>query len=159
RRVAMSARARVHDRTNGHHPMVDGTVAPGFEPVRDAFVDNFTQRGELGGAVCAVVAGEVVVDLWGGSRDRAREAPWYAETMTLGHWSAAGLSAVVRALLPSRGRRDRDERVAAYWPEFGQAGKEDITVRQLLAHQAGLFAFDEGVARDVVADLDRLAGV
>jgi hypothetical protein len=65
----------------------------------------------------------------------------------------------VLALLHSRQLLDYDERVATYWPEFAQAGKEDITVRQLLAHQAGLFAFDERVDAEVVADLDRLAGV
>jgi CubicO group peptidase (beta-lactamase class C family) len=127
--------------------------------VRDAFVDNFARRGELGGAVCVVVAGEVVVDLWGGLRDQAADAPWCADTMTLVHSTTKGLSAMVLALLQSRGLLDYDQRIAAYWPEFGQAGKEDITVRQLLAHQAGLFAFDERVDRNVVADLDRLAGV
>ncbi|MCZ7528600.1 MAG: beta-lactamase family protein [Acidimicrobiia bacterium] len=138
---------------------VDGVVAPGFEPVREAFVGNFAERGELGGAVCVVVAGQVVVDLWGGVRDRATGARWSADTMTLVHSTTKGLSAMVLALLHSRGLLDYDERVATYWPEFAQAGKADITVRQLLAHQAGLFAFDERVDRDVVADLDRLAGV
>ena len=142
-----------------HQQEIGGMVAPGFEPVREAFVDNFAERGELGGAVCAVVGGEVVVDLWGGVRDKATGAPWSADTMTLVHSTTKGLSAMVLALLHSRGLLDYDERVAAYWPEFAQAGKEDITVRQLLAHQAGLFAFDERVDGDVVADLDRLAGV
>jgi CubicO group peptidase (beta-lactamase class C family) len=63
------------------------------------------------------------------------------------------------ALAHSRGWLDYDERVCAYWPEFAHAGKEQITVRQLLAHQAGLFAFDEHVDRAVVADPDRLAGI
>jgi CubicO group peptidase (beta-lactamase class C family) len=138
---------------------VEGTVADGFEPVRDAFVENFAVRGELGGAVCVVVGGEVVVDLWGGVRDRTSEAPWCADTMTLVHSTTKGLSAMVLALLHSRGLLDYDERIARYWPEFAKAGKELITVRQLLSHQAGLFAFDERVDADVVADLDRLAGV
>lgn len=138
---------------------IHGTVAAGFEPVRDAFVDNFEERGELGGAVCLVVAGEVVVDLWGGVRNEAQATPWSADTMTLVHSTTKGLSAMVLALLHSRGLLDYDERVATYWPEFAQAGKEEISVRQLLAHQAGLFAFDEHVDRDVVADLDRLARV
>ncbi|HEX6417379.1 MAG TPA: serine hydrolase domain-containing protein [Acidimicrobiales bacterium] len=155
----MAARGTVRDGAKGYHPEVGGSVAPGFEPVRDAFVDNFARRRELGGAVCAVVGGEVVVDLWGGVRDRASGASWSADTMTLVHSTTKGLAATVLALLHSRGLLDHDERVAAYWPEFGQAGKEGITVRQLLAHQAGLFAFDERVDRDVVADLDRLAGV
>jgi CubicO group peptidase (beta-lactamase class C family) len=140
-------------------PHVGGTVAAGFEPVRDAFVENFAERGELGGAVCVVVDGVVVVDLWGGVRELSSGALWSADTMTLVHSTTKGLSAMVLALLHSRGLLDYDERVAAYWPEFAQAGKESITVRQLLAHQAGLFAFDERVDRDVVADLDRLAGV
>ena len=138
---------------------IGGRVASGFEPVRSAFVDNFAERGELGGAVCVVVDGEVVVDLWGGVRDRATGAPWCSETMTLVHSTTKGLSALVLALLHSRGLLNYDERVATYWPEFARAGKEDITVRQLLAHQAGLFAFDERVDAEAVADLDRLAGV
>jgi CubicO group peptidase (beta-lactamase class C family) len=138
---------------------ISGVVAPGFEPVRDAFVSNFVERGELGGAVCAVVSGEVVVDLWGGVRGQASGAPWRADTMTLVHSTSKGLSAMVLALLHSRGLLDHDERVATYWPEFARAGKQDITVRQLLAHQAGLFAFDERVDAEVVADLDRLARV
>jgi len=139
-------------------PSIDGTVAPGFEPVRDAFLANFTDRDELGGAVCVVVAGDVVVDLWGGVRDHQTGAPWRADTMTLVHSTTKGLSGLVLALLHSRGLLDYDELVGTYWPEFAQAGKQDITLRQLLSHQAGLFAFDEHVDRDVVADLDRLAG-
>jgi CubicO group peptidase (beta-lactamase class C family) len=154
--VATAERRVVSARTaNG----VDGVVAPGFEPVLRAFVENFTDRGELGGAVCVVVGGEVLVDLWGGVRDRASGAPWTADTMTLVHSTTKGLSAVVLALLHSRRLLDYDERVASYWPEFARAGKEAITVRQLLAHQAGLFAFDEHVDSGVVGDLDRLAGV
>jgi CubicO group peptidase (beta-lactamase class C family) len=141
------------------HPSIDGIVASGFEPVRDAFVANFSDRGELGGAVCVVVAGQVVVDLWGGVRDQTTGAPWCADTMTLVHSTTKGLSGLVLALLHSRGLLDYDERVATYWPEFAQAGKRDITLRQLLSHQAGLFAFDEHVDREVVADLDRLARV
>jgi CubicO group peptidase (beta-lactamase class C family) len=63
------------------------------------------------------------------------------------------------ALAHSRGWLDYERRICAYWPEFAQCGKETITVRQLLAHQAGLFAFDEPVDRELVADLDRLAVV
>lgn len=140
-------------------PEIGGRVAPGFEPVHEAFVENFLERGELGGAACVVLDGEVVVDLWGGVRDMATGSIWGAETMTLVHSTTKGLAALVLALLHSRQLLDYDERVATYWPEFAQAGKEDITIRQLLAHQAGLFAFDEHVDVEVVADLDRLAGV
>jgi CubicO group peptidase (beta-lactamase class C family) len=138
---------------------IDGTVGSGFEPVRDAFAENFEQRGELGGACCIYYRGNKVVDLWGGIRDRASGAPWRTDTMVVVHSTTKGFAAMTLALLHSRGLLDYDERVATYWPEFAQAGKERITVRQLLAHQAGLYGFDEPVDRTVVADLDRLAGV
>jgi CubicO group peptidase (beta-lactamase class C family) len=140
-------------------PRIEGFVRDGFEPVRQAFVENFTRRGEVGGACSVYRHGEKVVDLWGGVRDRLSGEPWRADTMVAVHSTTKGLAAMTLALAHSRGLLDYDERIAAYWPEFAQAGKERITVRQLLAHQAGLFAFDERVDRDVVADLDRLAGV
>ena len=140
-------------------PVIGGTVAAGFEPVREAFVENFTERGERGGACCVHRFGERVVDLWGGVRDRRSAEPWRPDTMTIIHSTTKGLAAMVMALAHSRGWLDHDELVCTYWPEFGQRGKERITVRQLLAHQAGLFAFDEKVDRDIVADLDRLAEV
>jgi CubicO group peptidase (beta-lactamase class C family) len=137
--------------------LIDGSVSRGFEPVRKAFVENFTRRGELGGACCIYRDGEQVVDLWGGVRDRASGERWREDTMVVVHSTTKGLAAMVMALAHSRTWLDYEERVCAYWPEFAQNGKEQITVRQLLAHQAGLFAFDEPVDREVVADLDRLA--
>jgi CubicO group peptidase (beta-lactamase class C family) len=139
--------------------LIEGSVHKGFEPVREAFVENFTRRGELGGACCIHQDGEKVVDLWGGVRDRTSGQPWRADTMVVVHSATKGLAAMVLALAHSRGWLDYDKRVCTYWPEFAQAGKDRITVRQLLAHQAGLFAFDEKVDRAVVGDLDRLADI
>lgn len=140
-------------------PLIRGEVAPGFEPVRRAFIENFTHRGELGGACCVYRHGERVVDLWGGVRDRATGTPWQADTMVLVHSATKGLAAMTAALAQSRGWLDYDERVCTYWPAFAQAGKERVTIRQLLAHQAGLHAFDEPVDHAVIADPARLAGV
>jgi CubicO group peptidase (beta-lactamase class C family) len=140
-------------------PAIEGFVAKGFEGVRDAFAENFARRGELGAACCVYQDGVPVVDLWGGVRDKASGAPWESDTMVLVYSATKGLSALAMALAASRGLFDYDERVCAYWPEFAQAGKGEITVRQLLAHQAGLFAFDEPVGRADVEDLDRLAGI
>jgi CubicO group peptidase (beta-lactamase class C family) len=134
-------------------------VAPGWEPVRAAFEENFRNRGEVGGACAIYRHGEKVVDLWGGVRDAATGAPWEEDTMVLVYSATKGAAAMTLALAHSRGWLDWDERVATYWPEFGQAGKERITVRQLLAHQAGLFGFDEKVDREVIADPDRLAAI
>src|SRR5215471_4933670 len=79
--------------------------------------------------------------------------------MVLVYSATKGFAAMTLAVAHSRGWLDYEERVCTYWPEFAQQGKGAITVRQLLAHQAGLFAFDEPVDRDTVADLDRLAVV
>jgi CubicO group peptidase (beta-lactamase class C family) len=123
--------------------LIDGSVSSRYEPVRKAFIENFTRRGELGAACCIYQHGEKVVDLWGGVRDRVSGDPWRADTLVVVHSTTKGLAAMVMALAHSRGWLDYDARVATYWPEFAQNGKERTTVRQLLAHQAGLFAFDE----------------
>jgi CubicO group peptidase (beta-lactamase class C family) len=138
---------------------IEGHVSPGFEPVREAFAENFAKRRELGGACCVVRRGERVVDLWGGIRNQASGEPWEEDTMVLVYSATKGLAAMTLALAHSRGRLDFESRVADYWPEFAQNGKAAVTVRQLLAHQAGLFAFDEMADRSVVADPDRLAAV
>ncbi|HLW46573.1 MAG TPA: serine hydrolase domain-containing protein [bacterium] len=139
--------------------IIEGHVSPGFEGVREEFAENFRRRHELGGACCVYHHDEKVVDLWGGVRNKRTGEPWEQDTMVV-VWSATkGLAAMTLALAHSRGWLDYEERVAKYWPEFAQQRKEKITVRQLLAHQAGLFAFDEPVDRSVVADLDRLAVV
>jgi CubicO group peptidase (beta-lactamase class C family) len=136
---------------------VQGHVAQAFERVRETFVENFVRRRELGGACCAYYRGQKVVDLWGGIRNKQTREPWERDTMVVVHSATKGMAAMTLAIAHSRGWLDYDERVATYWPEFAQNGKQEITVRQLLAHQAGLFAFDEPVDKSVVADLDRLA--
>ena len=138
---------------------VEGHVSCGYEGVRDAFVENFVRRRELGGACCIFRHGEKVVDLWGDIRNKRTGELWAPDTMVVVHSATKGLAAMTLAIAHSRGWLDFEERVCAYWPEFAQKGKERVTVRQLLAHQAGLFAFDEPVDRSVVADLDRLAVV
>jgi CubicO group peptidase (beta-lactamase class C family) len=139
------------------HVIVQGHVSRGFEAVREAFAENFARRGELGGACCAYYKGEPVVNLWGGVRNKETQQPWEPDTMVVVHSASKGLAAMPLALAHSRGWLDYEERVAHYWPEFAQHGKEALTVRQLLAHQAGLFAIDEPVDRSLLADLDRLA--
>ncbi|MFL5821703.1 MAG: serine hydrolase domain-containing protein [Solirubrobacteraceae bacterium] len=137
--------------------MIEGSVAPGFEEVRDRFEANFTRRDEVGAAVAAFHRGAEVVDLWGGLRDPDRRDPWLRDTLVLVYSTSKGLAAMTLALAHSRGWLDYDERVAAYWPEFARNGKERITVRQLLAHQAGLPVVDEPLDHRRLADFDRLA--
>jgi CubicO group peptidase (beta-lactamase class C family) len=139
--------------------MIDGVVADGFEPVRAAFEANFTGRGELGAACAAYHRGEVVVDLWGGYRDGDRRGRWLGDTLVLMYSTSKGLAALTMALAHSRGWLDFDAPVAAYWPQFAQNGKERVTVRQLLAHQAGLCAIDEPLTAATISDFDGLGEI
>jgi CubicO group peptidase (beta-lactamase class C family) len=147
----------VNELTEGSE--ISGDVKSGFEAVREAFVENFEQRNELGAACSVYYKGEKVVDLWGGIRNEATGEPWEEGTMVLVWSTTKGLSALTMALAHSRGLFDYDEPVSKYWPEFAQQGKDRITIRQLMAHQAGLFAFDELGDKEVIADLGRLAEV
>lgn len=138
---------------------IHGFANPEYEAVREAFAENFTRRGEIGAACCVYHRGEKVVDLWGGVRNKATGEPWERDTKALVYSATKGVAAMTLAVAHSRGWLNYDERVCKYWPEFAQNGKETITVRQLLAHQAGLFALDDPIDRALLGDLDRLADV
>ncbi|HEX7019304.1 MAG TPA: serine hydrolase [Gemmatimonadaceae bacterium] len=140
-------------------PHIEGFVAPGFEEVRVEFERNFRFRGEIGAAVAAYWRGEKVVDLWGGHRTPARDALWNEDTMVVVMSTTKGMAAMTLALANSRGWLDYDAPVARYWPEFAQNGKADVTVRQLLDHEAGLVLMDEKLTIDDMHDLDKVAGV
>ncbi|MFD3413386.1 serine hydrolase domain-containing protein [Streptomyces cyaneofuscatus] len=121
---------------------INGEVAPGFEPVREAFMANFTQHGDIGAAVCVYQHGRPVVDLWGGVADPETGRPWTWDTLQLVYSATKGATATAAHMLVERGMLDIDAPVAKYWPEFGANGKADIPVRWLLSHQAGLIALD-----------------
>jgi CubicO group peptidase (beta-lactamase class C family) len=138
-------------------PIVGGQVAPGFEEVRDEFARNFAERGEIGAAVAAYWRGEKVVDLWGGRRIPEGDASWNEDTMIVVMSSTKGLSAMTLALANARGWLDYEAPVARYWPEFARNGKEAITVRQLLGHEAGLVLLNEELPIAKMRDLDAVA--
>ncbi len=122
---------------------VQGTVADGFEPVREAFVKNFEERGERGGAVAVHHDGRLVVDLWAGEAEADRPGrPWERETTQIIRSAGKGPATTVPLLLHQRGQLDLDAPVSTYWPQFKTAGKEQARVRHLLTHRAGVPALD-----------------
>ncbi|WP_067823089.1 serine hydrolase domain-containing protein [Nocardia inohanensis] len=141
------------------HVTIHGEVESGFGPVADAFRRNFDRHGEIGAAVAVFDGNRPVVDLWAGHRDRKRRVAWERDTMAPVWSSTKGMTAFVFAAAVSRGLLDYEAPVAKYWPQFAAHGKESITVRQLLDHQAGLAALDRPVRLADMADLDRLAGI
>jgi CubicO group peptidase (beta-lactamase class C family) len=120
---------------------LQGCCASKFARVRDAFITNFREHGEIGADFALIVGGEVVADLWAGSRDVARTKPWTRRTITNIWSSTKGINGTCFAMLVDRGLASYEDKVSQYWPEFGAAGKQDITVGMLLAHQAGLSGF------------------
>jgi CubicO group peptidase (beta-lactamase class C family) len=132
---------------------VAGHVAAGFEPVREQFAANFLrddQCREVGAALSVFQGERCVVDLWGGYADAARLHPWRKDTLVNVYSTTKGIVATCIALLVDRGVLRYDDTVASVWPEFAQNGKEQVTVAQVLSHQAGLPAFEEPTT---VADL------
>jgi CubicO group peptidase (beta-lactamase class C family) len=117
---------------------IGGTVAPGYEGVRDAFVANFTDHGEVGAGFSLVVDGRTVVDLWGGTADPTAGIPYTDDTLQLVFSSTKGATAICANLLAQRGELDLDAPVSSYWPEFAQGAKGDVPVRWLLCHKVGL---------------------
>ncbi|WP_424213341.1 serine hydrolase domain-containing protein [Streptomyces sp. BI20] len=151
---------------------IQGEVADGFEPLRETFERNFAERGDRGAAVAVHLDGRKVVDLWGGVRDAdawdsdagAAEggaadagaagggASWARDTAVLVRSATKGVAAAVPLLLHERGLLDLDAPVGSYWPEFKAAGKEHVTVSELLAHRAGLAALDAPLTPARAAD-------
>ena len=135
----------------------DCVVATGFEPVADEFERNFSARGELGAAFCAVVEGQTVVDLWGGVADRVEGRPWERDTLQLIFSGTKGLVAICMLMLIDRGLLDLDDRVCRHWPEFSAGGKDEVTVREVVTHTARLPGLTRQVAADELADDRKMA--
>ncbi len=145
-------------------PEIQGTCPDRFAAVKDAFAANFTDApeglNELGARFSVCIGGERVIDLWGGHANAARTAPFTQTTLTPVFSTGKAVMAILMATAVERGTLAYDERVAALWPAFGQAGKDQVTVGQLLSHQSGLPGFSETVDPalwfDPAAVLERL---
>jgi len=130
-------------------PLLDGRLHPDFKAVEHT-LRELLGKYPGGAAVCVYHRGERVVDLWGGYSDDGK-TPWSRDTMAPSFSTTKGVASTLLHIYADRGLIDYDARVADYWPEFGQAGKEDITVRQVLAHQSGLYHI-----RQMIDHVDRM---
>jgi len=139
--------------------LIAGDVDEGYGKVADVFRRNLTSGQEVGAAVAVYRDGVKVVDLWGGFRNGITKAPWEEDTLALMFSTTKGVSALAVAVAASQGLISYDARVADYWPEFAQASKGPITVRQLLSHQAGLPVLDPAPTLDDVSDPAKLSAM
>jgi CubicO group peptidase (beta-lactamase class C family) len=137
--------------------LIGGDVDEGYGAVADAFRRNLRSGNEIGAAVAVYRDGRKVVDLWGGYRNGTTRAPWQPDTIVTVFSTTKGVAALTIAVAASRGLIDYDAKVADYWPEFAQADKGAITVRQLLGHQAGLPIIKPPLTLADLADPERLS--
>jgi CubicO group peptidase (beta-lactamase class C family) len=133
---------------------IRGTYASGFERVRDAFEQNFALRDEVGAAVAVWVEGDLAVNLWGGWADAAGTRPWRQDTLAAVLSGTKGLTSTCVHQLADRDEIDLDAPVARYWPEFGQAGKEAITLAMVMSHRSGVIGPRTRLRWQDVADWD-----
>ncbi len=129
--------------------MIDGSTHPSYLPLAVALKKQL-KRTSGGAAVCVYQQGRCVVDIWGGKKDRSG-TPWDRDTMSVSFSTTKGVASTALHIVADRGLIDYDKPVATYWPEFAQAGKAHITVRQVLCHQSGLHDI-----RNIVDRADRL---
>jgi CubicO group peptidase (beta-lactamase class C family) len=133
-----------------------GTCDTRFARVAEEFRRNFTERAERGGAVALWCDGKQVVDMWGGWADVARSREWHRDTIVNFFSVSKALCAIACMRLADQGKLDLDATVARYWPEFASGGKGEITVRQLLSHQAGLPAIRKPLPDGAALDWDTI---
>ncbi|MCZ6508808.1 MAG: serine hydrolase [Acidobacteria bacterium] len=137
-------------------PSIEGSVAPGFEKVHDAFARNFEERQEVGASFAVLRDGLAVVDLWGGFCDRQRSRAWTEDTLINVYSTTKGMTALCAAILVDRGELDYGARMTDYWPEFGAGGKDALSVEQVLSHQAGLSGLRETIVVRDFADWSKM---
>ena len=123
-------------------PKIEGTCDAKFAGVKEAFVENFADHDEIGAGVAVYVDGQPVVDMWGGFRDAARTHRWDRDTMCASFSVSKAITSTMAHMLVDRGLLDVEKPVAHYWPEFAQAGKENVTIREVMTHRAALTYVD-----------------
>ncbi len=137
--------------------IIHGHVNPGFEPVADAFQENFDAGLELGASFSVYLEGRLIIDLYAGYMDRKQITPWSAETLVPVYSVSKGIAALIVARLIDQGLLDYETPVCQYWPEFGAFGKDKLTIAEALSHQAGIPGFATEIDPDLWLDPSALA--
>jgi len=120
---------------------IEGDTHPTFHAIRNVF-HSLWETIEVGASLCVYYENEKVIDLWAGHRDRARTLSWEADTLVNVYSASKGVASFAFACLVDEGKISYNDKVSDHWPEFGAEAKQDITVSQLLSHQAGLCGVD-----------------
>jgi CubicO group peptidase (beta-lactamase class C family) len=138
---------------------IQGLCEPRFEAVKDAFTRNFEEGMEVGASFAVTINGEYVIDIWGGFKDKSKTQPWKKDTICNVYSTTKVPTVLCTMMCVDRGLLDLDEKVAKYWPEFGQNGKENILVRQILSHTSGLAGIEETIPFNTYYDWDKITSL
>lgn len=136
---------------------IHGHVAPGFEGVRDVFAAQFERGEEVGASFAIYKDGDYLVDLWAGHADKAKTKEWTRDTLPNVWSTTKAVTALCFALLVERGQLSYDDKVVKYWPEFGAHGKDQLTIGQVLSHQAGLSTLRDPISTEDLYDSEGMA--
>ena len=138
---------------------IHGFCEDQFEPVKKAFAENFKSGLDIGASLAVTIKGKYVIDIWAGFADEAQIKPWEKDTIVNVYSTTKVMTALCVLMLVDRGLLDLDAPVAQYWPEFAQAGKEELPVRYLLSHTAGLPGFDKRIQVETLYDWDTITNM
>lgn len=139
-------------------PRTQGTVSSRFDSLRAAFDEGFRDQPEMGAALAVYSEGRLVVDLWRGLADRRTGARWQEDTTSVIFSCTKGLTSILAARLVQEGRLDYHAPVAAYWPEFAAAGKDRVTVADILSHRSGVSAPREPLTAQQITEWSTVTG-
>ena len=135
---------------------IHGRCDERFSAVRDAFVSNFEEFGEVGAAVAVTIDGKPMIDLWGGVVDKDTMNPWQQDTIVTVYSTTKGMTTICAHRLAEQGFLDLNAPVAKYWPEFAQAGKAEVPVHMLLSHRVGLPTVSDELPEGAVFDWETM---
>ena len=126
--------------------MLDGNVRPNYADVAAALIRQIPRDRAAGAAVCVYHHGDAVVDIWGGTKDSAGNA-WSEDTTAPSFSTTKGVISTLLHILVDQGKASYDDTIASHWPAFGARGKERVTIRQALCHEAGLYRITDLITR------------
>ncbi len=138
---------------------IHGFCEEQFEPVKEAFAKNFEEGLEVGASLAVTINGKYVVDIWAGYSDEAQTHLWEQDTIVNVYSTTKVMTALCVLMLVDKGLIDLDAPVAKYWPEFSQAGKENLPVRYLLSHTAGIPGFEKPIQAETLYNWDQIVNM
>ena len=125
-----------------------------LEAVLDAFVANFNSDEEVGASISINIEGEDVVKLWGGRQHPKQDADWEQDTLCIVHSVTKAAVSLCAHILLAEGKLVLHAPVTDFWPEYGQAVKEETSVAMMLNHSCGMPAFREPLKEGAYYDWD-----